>query len=212
MATHTNAPDPAVAEPATAPPTPVIKAVHRSPQPLRPLDHDAPLAVTSPSAAPVAQLPGNAAPVAVAPSTAPPAGAPIDPQPALTNSLARLRQHGDGSHELTVQLHPAELGAVNISAVIRDGQLTVTVACADDAARAAVTAALPALHQQLSSAGFGGVDVHFGGPSHGQHDAPDKQQPTSQDRPERDERPREPVLASRTNRRSSSERALDRLL
>jgi len=96
------------------------------------------------------------------------AGLPVDPQPELSGALARLRSHGDGSHELTVSLHPAELGAVNVSATLRGDQLTVTVACSSDAARAAVTAALPNLHHQLAGAGFGGEDVQFGNPSQGQ--------------------------------------------
>jgi flagellar hook-length control protein FliK len=88
-----------------------------------------------------------------------------DPQPALTSALARLHVSANGTQQLTVQLHPAELGAVNVTATIDNGTLNVTVACADQAARAAVTAALPSLHHQLSTAGFTGVDVNFGGPS-----------------------------------------------
>ncbi|HZY75128.1 MAG TPA: flagellar hook-length control protein FliK, partial [Jatrophihabitantaceae bacterium] len=88
-----------------------------------------------------------------------------DPQPALSSALARLHVNANGTQQLTVQLHPAELGAVNVTATIDNGTLNVTVACADQAARAAVTAALPSLHHQLSTAGFTGVDVNFGGPS-----------------------------------------------
>ena len=73
--------------------------------------------------------------------------------------------NANGTQQLTVQLHPAELGAVNVTATIDNGTLNVTVACADQAARAAVTAALPALHHQLSTAGFTGVDVSFGSQS-----------------------------------------------
>ena len=88
-----------------------------------------------------------------------------DPQPALTSALSRLRVGADGTQQLSVQLHPAELGAVNVTATISGGTLNVTVACADQAARAAVTAALPTLHHQLSTAGFTGVDVSFGSQS-----------------------------------------------
>jgi hypothetical protein len=243
IAANASAAPPAIAgaqllAPATTPPTSVIKTGHGSPQqPVRPLDHDRGSIQSSaqlPSGpAPVVAAAGDAAPVAVAPTTPAPSGsAPVDPQPALTATLARLRSHGDGSHELSVQLHPAELGAVNVSATIRDGQLTVTVACADAAARAAVTAALPALHHQLSSAGFGGVDVHFGGPTHG-HDqpgasadqrpdqSPDQRPDQSpdqrsihartDDRPDRDNGSTEPATTSAT-RRPAPQRALDRLL
>lgn len=82
-------------------------------------------------------------------------------QPALGAALGRLRSRADGTHELSVALHPAELGQVGISATVRDGTLTVTVACADHAAREAVRAALPTLHDDLARAGFTGVDVAF---------------------------------------------------
>jgi flagellar hook-length control protein FliK len=91
-------------------------------------------------------------------------------QPVLGLALARLRNRGDGTHELTVSLHPAELGQVGVTATVRDGALTVTVACADHVAHDAVRAALPTLHHELQQAGFTGVDValdHRGA----QHDA-----------------------------------------
>ena len=58
-------------------------------------------------------------------------------------------------------MHPAELGAVQVTALIRNGELTVTVACADESARQAVIAALPTLHHQLSGA-LANVDVTHG--------------------------------------------------
>jgi flagellar hook-length control protein FliK len=116
-----------------------------------------------PSAAGVTPL--AAAPVAVtvaAPVEGPAAPRTItDVQQPLVASLTRLRGR-DGTHELTVQLHPAELGAVNVNASIRNGALTVTVACADQSAHAAVAAALPNLQHELQSAGFTGVDVSLG--------------------------------------------------
>ena len=84
---------------------------------------------------------------------------PPAPQPALSGALTRLVHRGDGEHVLTVALHPAELGAVNVTAVVRGGQLAVSVACADPAAHAAVTAAMPSLQQDLNLAGFAAIDV-----------------------------------------------------
>ena len=72
-----------------------------------------------------------------------------------------MRGKGDGTHQISVQLHPAELGAVQVTALIRNGELTVTVACADESARQAVIAALPTLHHQLSGA-LANVDVTHG--------------------------------------------------
>jgi flagellar hook-length control protein FliK len=95
-------------------------------------------------------------------AAAAPASAPSTAQPALFAALGQLKARGDGSHELTVTLHPAELGSVNVSATVRDGSLVVTVACADPSARAAVADALPSLHHELQQAGFASVDVSLG--------------------------------------------------
>jgi flagellar hook-length control protein FliK len=86
-------------------------------------------------------------------------------QPELANTLSNLRLRGDGTHELTVQLHPAELGVVNVIAVLHGNTLNVTVAAADPAARAAITAALPQLQSQLDQSGFSGLDLSFGQPN-----------------------------------------------
>jgi flagellar hook-length control protein FliK len=87
----------------------------------------------------------------------PPSG-PVE-QPQLTEALIHLRARGNGSHELTVMLHPAELGAVHVRASLHDGALSVTVACADDSARQAVTAALPDLHRALGDLGTVGLEL-----------------------------------------------------
>jgi flagellar hook-length control protein FliK len=111
------------------------------------------------------------APVHVPPAPQPAAGAPAPPpapgtptaQPQLTAALGHLRPQVDGSYQLIVQLHPADLGSVQVQAHVDQGTLTVTVACADHAARQAVQAALPQLNAQLHSAGFGALDVNIGG-------------------------------------------------
>lgn len=83
-------------------------------------------------------------------------------QPELTSTMNRLRLKGDGTHELSVQLHPLELGAVHVTAIIRDGEMTVTVACADESARQAVLAALPSLHHQLNGGQLNGGRLNAG--------------------------------------------------
>jgi flagellar hook-length control protein FliK len=126
----------------------------RAGEPARP--EPASLPVTGPQPVPTT-APAESTASAVAPSSAAP-----DAQPTLSASLGRLRHRGDGTTELTVALHPAELGSVGITATVRDGLLTVTVACADRAAHDAVAAALPTLRHDLAAAGFTGVDVAFG--------------------------------------------------
>src|SRR5690606_12011086 len=39
-------------------------------------------------------------------------------QPELSQALMQLRSRGEGVHQLTIQLHPAELGVVNVTAVL----------------------------------------------------------------------------------------------
>ena len=143
-----------------------------------------------------------------------PASVQIPPeQPVLGLELARLRNRGDGTHELTVSLHPAELGQVGVTATVRDGALTVTVACADHVAHDAVRAALPTLHHELQRAGFTGVDValdHRGAQpdrraAHPQPDLPDL--PASAK-----EHAEAATDAARLRRRPSSDVALDRWL
>jgi flagellar hook-length control protein FliK len=76
--------------------------------------------------------------------------APPVAQPELEAALTRLRTRASGTHELTVQLHPADLGAVRVVAVLSGDDLDVTVLCADHAAQQAVAAAIPALHDRLA--------------------------------------------------------------
>jgi flagellar hook-length control protein FliK len=83
---------------------------------------------------------------------------PVD-QPVLSAAVGALRSRTDGTHELTIALHPADLGAVRVHARLHDGTLDVTLSCADETAREAVTAALPALHQQLSAFGAGSIAI-----------------------------------------------------
>jgi flagellar hook-length control protein FliK len=135
-------------------------------------------------------------------------------QPALGAALGRLYSRGAGTHELTVALHPAELGQVGVTATVRDGVLTVSLACADHAAHDAVRAALPTLHAELSRAGFAGVDVSLTGGG-AQPDAHAAQQHAGRSAPDRSGEPRqdagvEPDAAPR--RRPVPDTALDRWL
>lgn len=158
--------------------------------------------------APAAAVPAAAAPAADAPADAP---AVVDvPQPALASALGTLRRHGDGSHELTVALHPAELGSVGVTATVRDGAITISVTCTQLGAHAAVDAALPSLRHELAQAGFTAVDVTVtGGDRDGKTPTPHHEQPgaTPTDRPDRAD-----DAAPRPARRLARSTALDRLL
>ncbi len=115
-----------------------------------------PASVTAAAAAGPAALPPTPA---VTPSAAPPPPTPARPdlptsQPGLQRALGIATGHvrTDGTHVVQVALHPADLGAVRIHATLRHGALTITVACADENAQAAVRAALPAMHRELAAA------------------------------------------------------------
>ena len=72
-------------------------------------------------------------------------------QPDLSAAFATLRTAPSGSVAMTVALHPADLGAVQIHATFHEGDLNVTVACADEASRHAVAAALAGIARAAGS-------------------------------------------------------------
>jgi flagellar hook-length control protein FliK len=145
------------------------------------------------------------------------------PQPTLSAAMGQLKSRPDGSYQLTVSLHPADLGAVQVHATLTHGTLDVTVACADDSARQAVAAALPDLRHQL--AGAGSIELHLGqqpqhGPpsQHGHQSAPGDASPDQSGRrdtapaPHRDptDLPTDGGARRRSPHRPSSSTALDR--
>jgi hypothetical protein len=97
-----------------------------------------------------------AAPVAATPAASP---APAPTHVQVSGVLSTLRVSGDGTHRIVLALHPADLGPVNIVARLDRGELTVQLASASDAARAALHSAMPQLRHELQQAGFAGVNV-----------------------------------------------------
>lgn len=81
--------------------------------------------------------------------------------------LLGLRAAGDGAHQLTISLHPEELGPVNLRVRILDGAMTIQLASGNDLTRESIQAALPQLHAELRSAGLSpasvSVDPNSGG-------------------------------------------------
>jgi flagellar hook-length control protein FliK len=105
-------------------------------------------------ATPLAAMASVLAPQPAAPVSTPSASTVVAPtvQPELTNTLMQVRSTGKSVNEMTINLHPLDLGAVRVTASMHAGQMTVTVACADESARQAVIAALPNLHNELHGA------------------------------------------------------------
>ncbi|SES39458.1 flagellar hook-length control protein FliK [Actinokineospora terrae] len=106
---------------------------------------------------------------------APPAPhAPVHTQNAhqLAAELSPLRGH-NGEHELTVHLHPVDLGPVSLTARISGGDIHIDLGSATDAGREALRAALPELRRELEKAGFGSCqlgDSGFAGTGQGSGD------------------------------------------
>jgi len=56
------------------------------------------------------------------------------PVPAqLQPSLARLMSRGDGTHRMSLRLHPAELGEVRLTVTVKDGAVDVALAAGPEA-------------------------------------------------------------------------------
>lgn len=84
-------------------------------------------------------------------------------QPDIAGILAQLRGASDGSYQLRARVHPAELGAVAISATVHHGALSV-VLTPDQTAQQAISQSLTQLRQHLADQGFTGVNVGLGSP------------------------------------------------
>jgi flagellar hook-length control protein FliK len=68
--------------------------------------------------------------------------------------IAPLRLDPDGVHRLTVNLHPVDLGPVQVIAEIRNGEISVQLSGATDAGNDALRAALADLKRDLEDSGF----------------------------------------------------------
>jgi flagellar hook-length control protein FliK len=68
--------------------------------------------------------------------------------------IAPLRLDADGVHRLTVNLHPADLGPVQVVAEVRNGEINVQLSGSTDAGTDALRNALDDLRRELRDAGF----------------------------------------------------------
>jgi flagellar hook-length control protein FliK len=68
--------------------------------------------------------------------------------------IAPLRLDADGVHRLTVNLHPADLGPVQVIAEIRNGEINVQLSGSTDAGNDALRDALADLKRDLEDSGF----------------------------------------------------------
>ncbi|HEY5248083.1 MAG TPA: flagellar hook-length control protein FliK [Dermatophilaceae bacterium] len=80
-------------------------------------------------------------------------------------AVSPLVRGGDGSYRVQLQLHPADLGAVQVNVQVRHGEISIQMNAADPAAREAIRGALSDLRQQLEDQGLraGSMEVGAGG-------------------------------------------------
>jgi len=85
----------------------------------------------------------------------------------VAGPVLALRAGGDGSHQLIVALHPAELGPVNVHVRIVGDLMTIQLASTSETAHDALREALPQLRSELQTAGLSSssvsVDLASGG-------------------------------------------------
>jgi flagellar hook-length control protein FliK len=129
-----------------------------------------------PSAPPNARVEGPA-PVAPAPapSAPPPVPGPLAAQVAMR--IAPLRLDADGVHRLTVNLHPVDLGPVQVVAEIRNGTINVQLSGSTEAGTDALRSAMDELRQELEQSGFGSTTLDL------------RQGPNQQEQPREQVRP-----------------------
>jgi flagellar hook-length control protein FliK len=84
----------------------------------------------------------------------------------VLQALTPLRHAPDGSYSLELQLHPRELGPVQVTVELRHGQLSIHLHAADAGAGDLLRAQLPDLREQLEAQGLltAELDVGSGGP------------------------------------------------
>ncbi|WP_181642585.1 flagellar hook-length control protein FliK, partial [Nocardioides massiliensis] len=103
-------------------------------------------------------------------AAATPGAAPVEAGPATNGSVAdqvsrvldaevaRVVQRGDGTHRISLTLHPASLGQVQVTLTVRAGALTVTLAAGPEA-QAALGADGAELHRLLGRAVSGPTEI-----------------------------------------------------
>jgi len=121
---------------------------------------DATLASTA--AATLTQTPNTApvtAPQAPQPAATATPALPGDAAGQVANTLIAERKLVNGEHQLTINLHPADLGAVRVVAHVVDGQIRVELSAAHHVGHEALRAGMDDLDKSLKDHGFTSVDV-----------------------------------------------------
>ncbi len=136
--------------------------------------------VTAGPSVPAATVhPGQVAPTtgvpapAGAPAPAPaPAAVPVPVQQQVFAAVGPLLRADDGSYAVQLQLHPHDLGAVQVTVDVRHGEISVQLHSPDPAAQDALRDGLSDLRRQLEDQGLrtGSMEVGSGGADPRQRD------------------------------------------
>ena len=111
------------------------------------------------------------------PTTGPTASAPPVPAPPVPAqvlaAVSPLLRGDDGSYAVQLQLHPHDLGAVQVTVDVRHGEISVQLHTPDAAAQDALRDGLADLRRQLEEQGLrtGSMEVGSGGPQQHREDA-----------------------------------------
>jgi hypothetical protein len=93
----------------------------------------------------------------------------------LLSALRPLQQFVDGTHRLSIQLRPAELGAVSVEFAMNSGELSVQLVAERASTAHVLRASIDELRSELERDGFraGSFDVaqHYGGQQHRRREA-----------------------------------------
>ncbi len=114
--------------------------------------------------APTAVVPAPAGAPAPAPAPAP-AAMPVPVQQQVFAAVGPLLRADDGSYAVQLQLHPHDLGAVQVTVDVRHGEISVQLHSPDPAAQDALRDGLSDLRRQLEDQGLrtGSMEVGSGG-------------------------------------------------
>jgi len=91
------------------------------------------------------------------------------PAQQVAEALRDVRRMADGSHRLSLQLHPEELGAVQLEVAVRDGQVHLRAVAETDATRRLLAGSMPELRDQLADAGVSAGSLEVGAETAGQN-------------------------------------------
>ena len=137
--------------------------------------------------------------VPVAPSGAPaPFSLPAPVHEQVFTAVSPLLRAADGSYGVRLQLHPQDLGAVQVIVDVRHGEISIQMHSTDAAARDALRGGLSDLRQQLEGQGLsaGSMEVGSGGANARQPETPWSRPGTAERHGRGDQSPDRNVAAS----------------